>query len=71
MPLPSRRHDIDALRFLVFSLLIVYHTAMLYLAGADFHMKSSYLTESLNFPMVFINRWRMEIVFIISGVSCG
>ena len=71
MPLPSRRHDIDALRFLVFSLLIVYHTAMLYLAGADFHMKSSYLTETLNFPMVFINRWRMEIVFIISGVSCA
>lgn len=66
-----RRHDIDALRFLVFSLLIVYHTAMLYLAGADFHMKSTYLTDSLNFPMVFINRWRMEIVFIISGVSCA
>ena len=71
MTLPSRRHDIDALRFLVFSLLIVYHTAMLYLAGADFHMKSTYLTDSLNFPMVFINRWRMEIVFIISGVSCA
>lgn len=67
----SRRHDIDALRFLVFSLLIVYHTAMLYLDGAQFHMKSSYLTEQLNFPMVFINRWRMEIVFIISGVSCA
>ena len=67
----SRRHDIDALRFLVFSLLIVYHTAMLYLAGADFHMKSTYLTDSLNFPMVFINRWRMEIVFIISGLSCA
>ena len=66
-----RRHDIDALRFLVFSLLIVYHTAMLYLAGADFHIKSTYLTDSLNFPMVFINRWRMEIVFIISGVSCA
>ena len=67
----SRRHDIDALRFLVFSLLIVYHTAMLYLDGAHFHMKSTYLTEQLNFPMVFINRWRMEIVFIISGVSCA
>ena len=66
-----RRYDIDALRFLVFSLLIVYHTAMLYLDGAAFHMKSSYLTETLNFPMVFINRWRMEIVFLISGVSCA
>ncbi|MGK5027821.1 acyltransferase family protein [Janthinobacterium sp. RB2R34] len=71
MTFDSRRHDIDALRFIVFSLLIVYHTAMLYLAGADFHMKSTYLTDTLNFPMVFINRWRMEIVFIISGLSCA
>lgn len=71
MTTDSRRYDIDALRFLVFSLLIVYHTAMLYLDGAAFHMKSSYLTETLNFPMVFINRWRMEIVFLISGVSCA
>lgn len=65
----ARRHDIDALRFLVFSLLIVYHTAMLYLAGEHFHLKSSYLSEALHWPMVFINRWRMEIVFLISGVS--
>ncbi|MDN2704295.1 acyltransferase family protein [Janthinobacterium sp. SUN100] len=71
MTTDSRRYDIDALRFLVFSLLIVYHTAMLYLDGAAFHMKSTYLTETLNFPMVFINRWRMEIVFLISGVSCA
>ncbi|AQR71634.1 hypothetical protein BZG29_27370 [Janthinobacterium sp. LM6] len=71
MTTDSRRYDIDALRFLVFSLLIVYHTAMLYLDGTAFHMKSTYLTETLNFPMVFINRWRMEIVFLISGVSCA
>ncbi|MDN2674959.1 acyltransferase family protein [Janthinobacterium sp. SUN026] len=71
MTTDSRRYDIDALRFLVFSLLIVYHTAMLYLDGAAFHMKSTYLTETLNFPMVFINRWRMEIVFLVSGVSCA
>lgn len=67
----SRRHDIDALRFLVFSLLIVYHTALLYLQGSDFHMHSSYATESLNMALVFTNRWRMEIVFIVSGVSCS
>jgi len=67
----SRRHDIDALRFLVFSLLIVYHTALLYLQGSDFHMHSSYATDSLNMVLVFLNRWRMEIVFIVSGVSCA
>ena len=66
-----RRHDIDALRFLVFSLLIVYHTALLYMDGWNFHMHSSYTTDALNMPLVFINRWRMEIVFLISGVSCA
>ncbi len=66
-----RRHDIDALRFLVFSLLIVYHTALMYLEGSSFHMRSSYTTDALNMPLVFINRWRMEIVFLISGVSCA
>jgi len=67
----SRRHDIDALRFLVFSLLIFFHTALMYLEGSTFHMRSSYSTEALNMPLVFVNRWRMEIVFIISGVSCA
>lgn len=67
----SRRHDIDALRFLVFSLLIFFHTALMYVEGTDFHMRSSYATDALNMPLVFINRWRMEIVFIISGVSCA
>ena len=30
--LPSRRHDIDALRVLAFGLLILYHVAMFYVA---------------------------------------
>ncbi|MGK5022205.1 acyltransferase family protein [Janthinobacterium lividum] len=67
----SRRHDIDALRCLVFSLLILYHTALMYLEGSSFHLRSSYATDALNMPLVFINRWRMEIVFLISGVSCA
>ena len=67
----TRRHDIDALRFLVFSLLIVYHTALLYMDGWNFHMHSSYASDTLHMPLVFINRWRMEIVFLISGVSCA
>ena len=71
MTIESRRHDIDALRFLVFSLLIVYHTALVYMDGWNFHMHSSYATDTLNMPLVFLNRWRMEIVFLISGVSCA
>ena len=65
----NRRHDIDALRALAFSLLILYHLAMLYVFEWGWHIKSSYLSEALQFPMLFVNRWRMDLIFLISGVS--
>jgi len=67
----NRRHDIDALRVLAFGLLILYHAAMLYVAGAgwDFHLKSSNTTEWLQYPMLFLNRWRMELLFLVSGLA--
>lgn len=67
----NRRHDIDALRVLAFGLLILYHAAMLYVAGAgwDFHLKSSHTAEWLQYPMLFLNRWRMELLFLVSGLA--
>lgn len=66
-----RRHDIDALRALAFALLILYHWGMLYVAGEDWgwHIKSSHLAEWLQVPMLFVNRWRMLLVFLVSGLS--
>ena len=67
----QRRHDIDALRALAFALLILYHWCMLYVGGEDWdwHLKSSYLGEWLQVPMLFVNRWRMDLIFLISGLS--
>lgn len=67
----NRRHDIDALRVLAFGLLILYHAAMLYVAGEgwDFHLKSSHTAEWLQYPMLFLNRWRMELLFLVSGLA--
>ena len=68
----NRRHDIDALRVLAFGLLILYHAGMLYVARSsdwDFHLKSSHLAEWLQYPMLFLNRWRMELLFLISGLA--
>ncbi|MFC4765743.1 acyltransferase family protein [Dyella koreensis] len=68
----NRRHDIDALRVLAFGLLILYHAAMLYVAPVSdwgFHLKSSHLAEWLQYPMLFLNRWRMELLFLISGLA--
>jgi peptidoglycan/LPS O-acetylase OafA/YrhL len=65
----NRRHDIDALRALAFGLLILYHLCMLYVTEWDWHVKSSYQTEALQLPMLMLNRWRMDLIFLISGIS--
>jgi glucan biosynthesis protein C len=69
----TRRHDTDALRVLAFGLLILYHTGMLYVAPvADWQgmpLHSHYLATWLQYPMLFVNRWRMELLFVISGLA--
>jgi hypothetical protein len=69
MSATPRRHDIDALRVLAFGLLILYHLSMLYVADWDFHLKSSHTAQWLQYPMLFLNRWRMELLFLISGLA--
>lgn len=66
-----RRHDIDALRVIAFSLLIVYHVAMVYVADWGYHIKSGYQAEWLQWPMIVLNRWRMPLLFMISGMAIG
>ncbi len=67
----QRRHDIDALRVIAFALLILYHAAMVYVADWDFHVKSAYLADWLQAPMIVLNRWRMPLLFMISGIAIG
>lgn len=66
-----RRHDLDALRVFALLLLIPYHTGMAYVAEWDFHLKSTYLFEWLQWPMIALNRWRMPLLFTISGIALG
>ncbi|QJR09551.1 Glucans biosynthesis protein C [Usitatibacter rugosus] len=65
----KRRHDIDALRAFAFALLILYHWAMVYIQDWGYHVKSSYTTQAIEIPMLFVNRWRMDLIFLISGVA--
>lgn len=65
----TRRHDIDALRVFAFGLLILYHVGMFYVADWDYHIKSQYQFEWLQLPMVFLNQWRMPLLFLISGLA--
>ncbi len=68
-PLTNRRHDIDALRVLVFGLLILYHVGMFYVADWNWHVKSAYQSETLQLFMRFVNQWRMPLLFLISGIA--
>ena len=65
----TRRYDIDALRVFAFSLLILYHVGMFYVADWDWHIKSRYQMEWLQLPMLFLNQWRMPLLFLISGLA--
>ncbi|KFN51167.1 acyltransferase family protein [Arenimonas composti] len=67
----SRRHDLDALRVLALLSLIAYHCGMLYVADWGWHIKSGYLQEWLQWPMLAMNRWRMSLLFLISGIAIG
>lgn len=66
-----RRHDIDALRALAFALVILYHVAMYYVAGWHWHLKSPEPVEWLQWPMRALNLWRMDLVFLVSGLAIG
>ncbi|WP_133499738.1 acyltransferase family protein [Cognatilysobacter terrigena] len=65
----TRRHDIDALRALAFALLILYHWGMLYVGDWGWHIKSTHTFDWLQLPMLVVNRWRMSLIFVISGIS--
>jgi glucan biosynthesis protein C len=66
--LAARRYDLDWLRVLAFSLLILYHTGMIFV-GWKFHLMSRPSSPALELPMEFLNQWRMPLLFVISGVG--
>jgi hypothetical protein len=65
----QRRYDLDWLRVFAFAVLIFYHIGMLYVADWGFHYKSQYQSEFLQNLMLLVNRWRLPLLFFISGVA--
>ena len=63
-----RRYDLDWLRVFVFVLLIFYHVGMFFVPW-EWHLKNNILYSSLEYPMLFINQWRLPILFVISGMG--
>lgn len=65
----TRRYDLDWLRSLAFILLIFYHIGMFYVSDWGWHVKSAYQSEFLQNIMLMVNRWRMPLIFLISGMA--
>ena len=65
-----RRYDLDWLRVIVFGLLIFYHVGMFFVAPDwEFHIKNNTTYEWVKYPMLFLNQWRLPILFVISGMG--
>lgn len=63
-----RRHDLDWLRVIVFGLLIFYHVGMFFVPWG-WHIKNDVEYSWLQYPMLFLNQWRLPILFVISGMG--
>ncbi|TAJ96137.1 MAG: glucan biosynthesis protein [Reyranella sp.] len=64
----TRRADLDWLRVLAFGLLIFYHAGMAW-SGWTWHVTSPDSLEGLREAMRFLNRWRMPLIFVVSGAA--
>lgn len=65
----NRRTDLDWLRVLLFSGLIVYHLALMYAAWSPFAVKSDHREGWVEIAMLTTHPWRMCLLFLISGVA--
>ncbi len=65
---PTRRYDLDWLRVGVFALLIFYHVGMFFVPWG-WHVKNDVIYPELRWPMLFVNQWRLPILFVISGMG--
>lgn len=63
-----RRYDLDWLRVIVFGLLIFYHVGMFFVPWG-WHVKNNVIYDWLRWPMLFLNQWRLPILFVISGMG--
>jgi hypothetical protein len=64
----ERRIDLDWVRIGAFGLLIFYHVGMLYVSWG-FHIKSAHRLTWLEPLMLFLNPWRLSLLFLVSGVA--
>ena len=64
----GRQYFLDWIRVFAFALLIFYHTAMMFV-NWEFHVESGHNSTFFKTIMIFTSQWRLDILFIVSGVA--
>ena len=64
----GRHHGLDWLRIGAFALLILYHVGMVF-TGWPWLVKSTHVIDAVAVPMLAINPWRLELLFVVSGYA--
>jgi hypothetical protein len=64
----ERQHFLDWIRVLAFAFLIFYHTGMMFVDWG-FHIESGHNSTFLKSIMLLTSNWRLDILFIVSGVA--
>lgn len=67
--MPRRLHYIDWLRVLAVLLLFPFHTSRVFNYDDPFYIKSTELSQALNYTLGFIDRWHMPLLFLLAGAS--
>jgi len=68
VPRLRREYGLDWLRVIAFGILIAYHTGM-YFVPWPYSVKNRVTYDWLIWPMLFFNRWRLPLLFFISGAG--
>lgn len=64
----AREHGLDALRVFAFAILILYHSGMGFVSW-PYHVQNPERSRTLEYAMLFVNRWRLPLLFFISGAG--
>lgn len=66
--LAARQHFLDWLRVLAFAYLVLFHTGMMFVDW-EFHIESGHNSEFLKSVMMLTSSWRLDLLFLVSGVA--
>jgi hypothetical protein len=67
-PGKTRLFFLDWLRVFAFGLLVFYHAGLIFVEWG-YPIQNDTLSEGLKYPLLFINQWRLPLLFFISGAG--